>query len=451
MSNVCVIGTGYVGLVSGACFAEMGNRVRCVDIDADKVARLNDGILPIYEPGLDKVVLDNLANGNLSATTSFAEGMTDVDYVFVTVGTPSKESGEVDLRFIHSAYEMIADSLNGRQPVIINKSTVPPGTADMMQGILNKATDNDRPVAVVSNPEFLREGYAVYDFMNPSRIVIGSNDPDASQRVADLHRQLDAQVVFTEPSTAEMIKYASNSFLAMKISFINEIASMCDGAGIDVNGVAHGIGLDPRIGKDFLRAGIGYGGSCLPKDTAMLTHFAESNGVEPSIMKSVRHTNDQQPVRLLERLRSELGTLDGKKIAVFGLTFKPNTDDLRYSSALELVELLMAEDVQIAACDPIACKNVSVLPCGPEYVLDPYQAVADSDAVVLATEWSEYVDIDLGRVKAAMKGSLFVDGRNAMQPAEVTQAGFTYMGIGRAGVHAAQSSETTSTSPMLLD
>ena len=316
---------------------------------------------------------------------------------------------------------------------------------------LDKATGDDKAVSVVSNPEFLREGYAVYDFMNPSRIMIGSHNAEASQLVADLHRPLDAQVVFTEPSTAEMIKYASNSFLAMKISFINEIASMCDGAGIDVAGVAHGIGLDPRIGKDFLQAGIGYGGSSLPKDTAMLTHFAESKGVDPSIMKAVRQVNAEQPRRLVERLREQLGTLDGAKIAIFGLSFKPNTDDLRYSSALKLVELLMAENVQIAACDPIACKNVSALPCGPEYVLDPYQAVTDSDAVILATEWSEYVDIDLNRVKAAMKGNLFVDGRNAMHPEKVTEAGFTYMGIGRGGVRPAQSSEGTSATPMLLD
>ena len=435
MKNICVVGTGYVGLVTGACLAELGNRVWCIDTDESKVESLKNGIIPIFEPGLDTIVHQNMELGRLSVTTSFEEGLKKADFVFVAVGTPNTEDGKINLSYLSSAYEMIGANLNGNRPVVVNKSTVPPGTCDMMESRLSKMLNGSGPVHVVSNPEFLREGYAVDDFMNPARVVIGSGNGAAAEAVAELNRPLDCSIVFTDTRSAEMIKYASNAFLAMKISFINEIAEVCDGTGVDVTGVAKGIGLDPRIGESFLRAGIGYGGSCLPKDVAVLRNVANECGFEPAMLNAAVEINERQPKRLVEQVRQELGGLEGAKIAVLGLTFKPNTDDLRYSAALKIIEALLEEGAEVSACDPQACRNVSNLPAGVEYFMDPFQAAEDCEAVILATEWDEYKSIDLNRLKRVMSGNVLADGRNVIDTQKAFDRGFTYLGMGR-GVRA---------------
>ncbi|MCI0438815.1 MAG: UDP-glucose/GDP-mannose dehydrogenase family protein [Chloroflexi bacterium] len=431
MKNVCVVGTGYVGLVTGACLAELGNRVWCIDIDESKVESLNKGVIPIFEPGLEPMVRENMEAGRLTVTTSYAEGLKEADFVFVAVGTPNTEEGVINLNYLSSAYEMIGANLNGKRPIIVNKSTVPPGTCEMMESRLSRMVNGKGPVHVVSNPEFLREGYAVQDFMHPSRIVIGSSNGQAAEAVAELNRPLDCPIVFTDTRSAEMIKYASNAFLAMKISFINEIAEICDGVGVDVVGVAQGIGLDPRIGRSFLNAGIGYGGSCLPKDVAVLRNVAAECGFEPAMLNAAAEVNLRQPRRLVEQVSNALGGLEGARIAVLGLTFKPNTDDLRHSAALKILTALLDGGAEVRACDPQAFRNLKALPCKAEYVMDPYQAAEGCDAVILATEWDEYKNIELGRLKAVMRGSVLADGRNVIDPQKAAERGFVYIGMGR--------------------
>jgi len=450
VKNICVVGAGYVGLVTGACFAELGNVVRCVDVDEAKVASLREGAIPIYEPGLDTLVHRNMNARRLSATTSFREALTEADFVFVAVGTPTTIDGQADLSYLRGAYKMIASNLNGTRPVIVNKSTVPPGTSDMMTSMLAGMTNGMEPLSVVSNPEFLREGRAVSDFMNPTRVVIGARDIPAAEAVAKLHRPLGSPILITSPRSAEMIKYASNAFLALKISFINEIAAVCDTAGVDVTEVARGMGMDPRIGADFLNAGIGYGGSCLPKDMAALTSFAEEGGYSPNMLKAAIEVNSQQPKRLVGQVEELLGTLDGAHVAVLGLAFKPGTDDLRYSPAVEIVELLLSKRAEVKACDPRACLTAQALPAGAEYLLDPYLAAQGCDAVILATEWPEYTDLDLVRLKAGMKGDVLADGRNTIGIEKALQAGFVYLGPGR-GVHVPALQEQEVELPVLSD
>ena len=450
MKNICVVGAGYVGLVTGACFAELGNVVRCVDTDEAKVASLREGAMPIYEPGLDMLVHRNIKAGRLSATTSFLEGLEGADFVFVAVGTPNTTDGQADLSYLRSAYKMIASSLNGTRPVIVNKSTVPPGTSDMMTSMLAAMTDGMEPLSVVAHPEFLREGRAVSDFMNPARVVIGARDRLSAEAVAELHRPLGSPILITSLRSAEMIKYASNAFLALKISFVNEIAAVCDTAGVDVTEVAQGMGMDPRIGGDFLNAGIGYGGSCLPKDMSVLTRFAEKSGYSPNMLKAAIEVNSQQPKRLVGQVEELLGTLEGAHVAVLGLAFKPGTDDLRYSPAVEIVEQLLSRRAAVKACDPRACLDAHALPAGVEYFLDPYQAAQGCDAIILATEWPEYTDLDLVRLKATMRGNLLADGRNAIAIEKARQAGFAYIGLGR-GVHGPALKEQEVEFPALLD
>ena len=450
MKTICVVGTGYVGLVSGACFAELGNRVWCVDTDEAKVASLNEGVLPIYEPGLAEIVHRNMEAGRLSVTTSYGEGLKDADFVLVAVGTPNTSEGGVDLRYLRHAYTMIASNLNGKRPVIVNKSTVPPGTADAMEAMVSRLTNGTGPMFVVSNPEFLSEGRAIADFMHPSRVVIGARDPWVGEAVAELYRPLSCPILLTDTRSAEMIKYASNAFLAMKISFINEIADICDGTGVDVTEVARGMGMDPRIGKDFLKAGIGYGGSCFPKDMAVLTALATDQGQVPNLLKATVEVNSGRPRRLVSRVKEVLGTLDGTRIAVLGLTFKPGTDDLRHSSGIQIVTELLAEGAEVKACDPHACRNVRCLPAGPEYMVDPYKAVHGCDAAILATEWPEYTGLDLNQLKAAMTGNGLADGRNIIDPEMATQAGFVYIGVGR-GTQRPASLGARADFPLLLD
>ena len=431
MRNICVVGTGYVGLVSGACFAELGNRVWCVDTDEAKVASLREGVLPIYEPGLDDMVHRNMASRRLVVTTSFQEGLEEADFAMVTVGTPNTPEGEVDLSYIRSTYKMIVTSLNGRRPIIVNKSTVPPGTGEAMEKMLARLANGAEPLPIVSNPEFLSEGSAVNDFMRPSRVVVGSGDPKAAEEVADLHRALDCPILVTDTRSAEMIKYASNAFLATKISFINEIAAICDGTGVDVTQVAAGIGMDPRIGGAFLNAGIGYGGSCLPKDMAVLTNVAREAGVQPDLLDAAISVNSRGPARIVSQVAESIGDLHEARVAVLGLTFKPGTDDLRFSSAIQIVERLLEGGAHVRACDPQACRNVRRLPGGAEYVMNPYQAAEGCNVVILATEWPEYATLDLGRLREVMAGNLMADGRNVIDPRDAEAAGFDYIGVGR--------------------
>lgn len=431
MKRICVVGTGYVGLVTGACFAELGHRVSCVDIDQFKVACLSQGEIPFYEPELKEIVHQNMTASRLSVTSSFAEAVKGADFVFMCVGTPPMGNDQVDLSYLHLAYINIKVVLSGKRCIIVNKSTVPPGTSDMMEFILSRQCNGAGSPRVVANPEFLREGNAVYDFMHPSRVVIGANDQAAATAVAELYRPLDCPVLITDPRTAEMIKYVSNAFLATKISFINEIANICDKIGVNVDDVAEGIGLDPRIGKEFLKAGIGYGGSCLPKDTAVLGRLARASGQVPALLNAVIEVNSQQPHYLIERVKGALQTLAGSKLAVLGLSFKAHTDDTRCSPAITLIKALQSQGAEVTAYDPQPLLKTGVLPDQVKCAQDPYEAARGCEAVIVATDWPEFKDLDLPRLKAVMRGHVLADGRNILDPDRVKQAGFLYIGVGR--------------------
>lgn len=431
MSKLCVIGTGYVGLVTGACFADLGNNVVCLDIDAERISKLNQGIMPIYEPGLEQLVGQNMRAGRLSFTTDYAEALNEAEFAFIAVGTPSGVDGEADLQFVRSAAESIADFVD-HPIIVVNKSTVPVGTGDWVADIINKRRNN-RPLefSVVSNPEFLREGSAIQDFMNPDRIVLGSLDKAAANRVAQLYLSLRCPILVTDLRTAEMIKYASNAFLATRISFINEIANMCEELGADVREVAVGMGLDKRIGNAFLDAGLGWGGSCFPKDVKALAHMAVLHGTHPQLLQAVMEINRNQRRRVVVRLRRALGTLNDKEIAVLGLSFKPNTDDIREAPALEVIHLLQNEGANVRAYDPQAMD--AVRPIFPSLTLcaSPYEAAEGADALVLATEWNEFKQLDFPRLRQLMRQPIILDGRNLWDPEQLIALGFTYFGIGR--------------------
>ena len=432
MKKICIIGTGYVGLVTGACFAELGHRVVCVDINVARVAALREGVVPFYEPDLDGLVHQHLASHSLSVTTALGEGVTGADFVFVSVGTPSTaDNKEVDLGDLHLAYLNLSSALNGTRPIIINKSTVPPGTSDMMAALMARVLNGSPHPTVVSNPEFLREGHAVFDFMNPGRVVIGAGDLHAAKEVADLYRPLDSPILMTDTRTAEMIKLASNAFLAMKVSFINEMASICDPIGVDVGVLSEGLGLDHRIGKDFLRAGPGYGGGCLPKDIAMLSRFSLAQGHHAALIDAAIEVNDQQPGRLVDHLAEMMGTLQGTTIALLGLSFKAQTDDVRNSPALAMLRQIRSEGARVKAYDPKANASARRLVPEVEYAADPYQCAKGCDAVVIGTEWPEFGAMDLRRMKEAMRGSVLLDGRNVIDPESARKAGFMYRGVGR--------------------
>jgi UDPglucose 6-dehydrogenase len=427
---ICVVGTGYVGLVTGACFADLGNRVTCLDIDERKIGMLGDGQMPIYEPGLDEVVQRNVQAGRLSFTTSYPEALKEAQVVFIAVGTPSGVDGEADLRHVRAVAETIADTVD-HEIIIINKSTVPVGTGDWVAEIMRKRSGDGLRLSVVSNPEFLREGSAVDDFMHPDRIVLGSEDRAAAQYVARLYLPLRATVMITDLRTAEMIKYASNAFLATRISFINEIAAICDELGADVKEVAFGMGCDRRIGHHFLQAGLGWGGSCFPKDVKALAHMAEIHGTHPQLLRAVMDINRAQRRRVVRWLRDALGTLDEKVVGVLGLSFKPNTDDVRESPAIEVIRMLQNEGAQIRACDPQGRDAASVILDGAVLVDTPYDVAEGADALVLATEWEEFRYLDWPRIRQAMRGSVLIDGRNFYDPETMAQAGFDYRPIGR--------------------
>ncbi|MDP3046144.1 MAG: UDP-glucose/GDP-mannose dehydrogenase family protein [Chloroflexota bacterium] len=430
MKNICMIGVGYVGLVTGACLADLGNRVTCLDVDKEKIERLCQGGMPIYEPGLEEIVRRNAAAGRLDFTTDYPAGLKDANLVFIAVGTPSGVDGEADLDYVQSAAEGIAAHL-GQDAIIINKSTVPIGTGDWVAGIIERNKKHEMAFAVVSNPEFLREGSAVHDFMFPDRVVLGSTDRNAAETVAQLYLSLQCPILITDLRTAEMIKYASNAFLATKISFINEISSICERLGADVKVVARGMGLDKRIGPSFLDAGIGWGGSCFPKDVKALTYMAEVNGCHPQLLKAVSEINRDQRMSVLHKLRTLLGSLEGKTIGVLGLSYKPNTDDMRDAPAVDVIKLLRREGAIVRAYDPVAMNVARKLISNIEFCANAYEVAQGADALVVVTEWNEFKQLDMSRIRSAMKQPILIDGRNIYQPDDLKQLGFTYRGVGR--------------------
>ncbi|NMC54704.1 MAG: UDP-glucose/GDP-mannose dehydrogenase family protein [Chloroflexi bacterium] len=434
MSKICVIGTGYVGLVTGTCFADLGNDVMCLDVDETRISKLNQNIMPIYEPGLEQVVSANRKAGRLTFTTNFEEALEDADFAFIAVGTPSGVDGEADLQYVRSAAEAVADLVN-HPIVVVNKSTVPVGTGDWVADIIKKRRAG-KPLdfSVVSNPEFLREGSALNDFMKPDRVVLGSTNRDAANQVAQLYNTLRCPILITDLRTAEMIKYASNAFLATRISFINEIANICEELGADVTEVATGMGYDNRIGRAFLDAGLGWGGSCFPKDVKALAHMAVLHGTQPQLLQAVMDINRNQRRRIIFKLRKALGNLNEKVIGVLGLSFKPNTDDIREAPSLEIVHLLQNEGAVVKAYDPQAMENASAMMKNIVLCDNPYQVAEGADAIILATEWNEFRQIDFERLHKAMRQPIIMDGRNLWDPDQLKEMGFVYFGVGR-GTH----------------
>ena len=433
--KISVVGTGYVGLVSGACFAEFGWDVTCIDKSADRIESLKQGIIPIYEPGLDDLVLRNVKAGRLSFSLDYAPFVENSDAVFIAVGTPSRRGdGHADLTYVFAAAEEIAAHLSG-YTVVVDKSTVPVGTAREVAAIIRKANPK-ADFDIASNPEFLREGSAIGDFMRPDRVVIGVESDRAKSVLKELYRPLyllETPMVITNLETAELIKYASNAFLASKISFINEISALCEKTGADIKAVSKGMGLDKRIGSKFLHAGPGYGGSCFPKDVAALIRIFHDNGLEPRILEAVTQVNQNQKLRMAKKIKDLLGQdLTRKNIAVLGLTFKPETDDMREAPSLVIVPELAAAGAHIKACDPQGVKEAKkLLPASVEYVDSPYDAAKDADAVIILTEWNQFRALDIQRIKKAMRGNLFADFRNIYDRELLEKAGFTYIAVGR--------------------
>jgi len=432
MKNICVIGVGYVGIITAASFADLGNRVVALDIDQEKIAGLKKGKMPIYEPGLKELVDRNVEANRIRFTTSYEEGLKDAEFAFIAVGTPSGVDGEADLQYVASAARSIADHIK-KGLIIINKSTVPVGTGDWVADIIKEQNPKVENFAVVSCPEFLREGSAISDFMQPHRIVIGSLDAEASEKVAQLHLSLRAPIVVTDLRTAEMIKYASNAFLATKISFINEIANICEDLGADVMEVSNGMGYDSRIGPSFLNAGIGYGGSCFPKDVKALAFMAEEKGRHPQLLHSVMEINTDRRVMAVEQVKTLLGSedLSGKTIGMLGLSFKPNTDDMRDAPSVTIANLLIKDGAAIRAFDPIAMEEAAKLIPGVEMVDSPYKMAEGCDLLMVNTEWNEFRQLDLRRIKKAMNEAVIFDGRNIYDPEKMAELGFRYRGVGR--------------------
>lgn len=431
--KVCVVGSGYVGLVTGACLADFGMQVTGVDNDHAKVEVLQRGEIPIYEPGLKTLVAKNMAEGRLRFTTDLGPAVEDAQAVFIAVGTPSLPDGSANLQFIEEVASSIGDHLNGYK-AIITKSTVPIGTGKLIERIIQERSGGEQAFAVVSNPEFLREGSAIEDFMHPERVVVGTSDPRAREIMLAIYSPLrvaDVPFILTTVESAELIKYASNGFLATKISFINEVAELAESLGADVETVARGMGLDSRIGPKFLHPGPGFGGSCFPKDSRALGQIARDHGLRFRIMDAVLEVNEATKRRMLDKIRAQLGDLAGRKIAILGLSFKPDTDDIRESPALTILEGLDAAGAEVKAFDPAsnaACREV--LP-QIEYVSDPYEAVAGAEATVIVTEWNLFRALELHRLKDLMAEPLIIDLRNLYEPEKMAQAGFLYVSVGR--------------------
>ncbi|HLD21803.1 MAG TPA: UDP-glucose/GDP-mannose dehydrogenase family protein [Patescibacteria group bacterium] len=432
--NIVVVGTGYVGLVTGACLAEIGHAVTCVDIDAKKIERLRQGHIPIFEPGLKSVVLNNSSNGRLHFSTTLPEVMNHAAAIFIAVGTPSRPDGHADLQYVNAVAEQIADHIK-EYTVIVNKSTVPVGTGKAVEQIIRKKYSGD--FSVVSCPEFLREGSAVKDFMHPDRVVIGTHDDRAAKVMLDIFDGIKGEKLITTVESAELIKYASNAFLATKISFINEIAHLCERAGGDVEEVAYGLGLDKRIGSRFLKAGIGWGGSCFPKDVRALEQIGGIHGYDFQLLRAVIEVNNHQRRHMVEKIKKQLqGNLKGKTIAVFGLAFKGNTDDIRDSAAIDIIELLREDGALIRAFDYEAISNAKKI-LGEQsitYVDDVNDLCVGADAALIATEWPQFIEMDWKKIKSQLKNPIIFDGRNLLKPTRMREEyGFVYYSIGRNG------------------
>ena len=430
MKQICVVGVGYVGLVTGACFADLGNRVIALDVNEKRIENLKKGIMPIYEPGLEEQVHRNVRAGRLTFTTSYAEAVKGTEFAFIAVGTPSGVNGEADLQYVAAAAKSIAENM--QEPlIIINKSTVPVGTGDWVADIVKKHQRKPVKFSVVSCPEFLREGSAISDFMQPHRTVLGSLDHEAAEKVAQLHLPLRAPIVITDLRTAEMIKYASNAFLATKISFINEIANICEVLGADVKEVAAGMGYDARIGRHFLDAGLGWGGSCFPKDVKALAFMAEEKHLETKFLDTVMEVNYERRKMAVRGTEAMLKGLKGKTVGLLGLAFKENTDDMRDAPSIDIAQELTAAGATVQAYDPVAVENARELLPAVEMFDDPYKMVEGCDALIVVTPWNEFKQLDLQKVKQLLKKPVIYDGRNIYNPAEMRHLGFTYRGVGR--------------------
>jgi UDPglucose 6-dehydrogenase len=430
--NICMVGTGYVGLVTGACLADFGMNVVCVDKDAEKIAALQSGRVPIYEPGLEEVIARNERAGRLRFTTDLKAGIEESLAIFIAVGTPPKADGSPDLTFVRQVAAAIAEHMNGYK-VVVTKSTVPTGTGRMIEKILREKNGRHE-FSVASNPEFLREGSAVSDFLRPDRVVIGAGDARAIEVLKEIYSPLyllETPFVITDVASAELIKYASNGFLAVKISFINEIARMCELMGADVHAVARGMGLDKRIGGKFLHPGPGFGGSCFPKDTAAAADLARQAGYTFEIIEATIRANEKTKRRMIEKIRQAAGPLSGKTAAVLGLSFKPETDDIRESPALAVVEDLQKEGVRVRAFDPAAMPNARAVLPDLEYAKDAYDCATGADFLVLATEWNAFRKLDLERLSSLLSRKTMVDLRNVYEPDEMRKLGWTYAGVGR--------------------
>jgi UDPglucose 6-dehydrogenase len=431
MKQICVIGVGYVGIVTGACFADLGNRVIALDVNEQRVANLKKGIMPIYEPGLEELVKRNVQAGRLSFTTDYAEAVKGTEFAFIAVGTPSGGSGEADLQYVAAAAKSIAENMTAPL-IIINKSTVPVGTGDWVADIVKRSQKAPIDFSVVSCPEFLREGSAIGDFSQPHRTVLGSTDKEAANKVAQLHLPLRAPIVITDLRTAEMIKYASNAFLATKISFINEIANICEALGADVKEVAAGMGYDARIGRHFLDAGLGWGGSCFPKDVLALAFMAEEAGLDPRILNTVMEVNYERRKTAVDDTKAMVGgSLKGKTIGLLGLAFKPNTDDMRDAPAIDIAQELNAAGAIVRGYDPVAMSVARGILPAVEMCEDPYSMAKGCDALMVITEWNEFKQLDLEKLKGLLKTPVIYDGRNIYDPTTMRNLGFTYKAIGR--------------------
>ncbi len=429
--NICIIGSGYVGLVTGACFADLGNKVICIDNNEKKIKKLKSGSIPIYEPGRKELVKRNSNDKRLSFGSNIKEAVRKSDVIFICVGTPSRDNGEADLTYVEHVSREIALSMPSYR-LIVEKSTVPVNTGEWVEHTINVFNKRRIDFDVASNPEFLKEGSAIKDFMHPDRVVIGVKSKKARDILVELYKPLEAPIVVTDIKSAEIIKHASNSFLATKISFINAVSDICDNVGADILEVARGMGLDKRIGREFLNAGIGFGGSCFPKDLAAFIRIAEKTGYDFGLLKEVQKINEDQKELLVRKIEGVLWNLSTKTVGVIGLSFKPDTDDIRQSPALDIIAMLKREGARIKAYDPQAMKNArSALKDGVEFCDDVYSVAKECDCLVVATDWNEFKELDFKKIKKLMRQPIIVDGRNIYEPAEMKKMGFKYVAIGR--------------------
>jgi len=431
--NICIIGTGYVGLVTGACLAEFGMNLICVDNDQQKIDLLQQGKMSVHEPGLEDLVLKNMREGRLSFSTSIQDGVTSSLVIFIAVGTPSKDDGSADLRAVEEVAKEIARYMNGYKVVVV-KSTVPVGTCRCLKQLIQDHQAQPIPFDIVSNPEFQREGSAIEDFMRPDRVTIGAESEQAIAIMKDIYNALyliETPFVITSLETAEMIKYAANTFLATKVTFINEIANLCEMVGADVHHVAKAMGLDGRIGKKFLHPGPGFGGSCFPKDTRALSKIARESGYVFKILESVIEVNEEQKQRMVIKIKEKVGNLKGKTIGILGLSFKPNTNDIRESSSIAIIQGLLVMGAKVKAFDPAAMEEAKAIFPGLEYGKDAYDVARGADALVLVTEWNQFRRLDLPRIKDLLKSPIFIDLRNVYDPDQMKRLGFNYCGVGR--------------------